>query len=177
MSSKSKSQKALIRAKLASLKQGRPTPVIIRTPEYYIEHAHEYPINGCWIDRLWKEHQLARVVVARQQSAESVLMGIFLVDPLCLGVKNAFYRTDIRTRRLPGLLIEMCGDPEPCTPAFAHQLIYGAVEYAQRFGFEPDLDYNEASLVLDPPGTYPANPDIEFGKDGKPFFVSGQMMM
>jgi hypothetical protein len=173
MPSKSKSQKALVKAKLASLKQGRPTPVIMHPPTYYLEHAREYPIYGCWIDRLWKEHSLARVVLARQQSPECVLYGSFLVDPLCLGVKDAFFRTDIRSKRFPKDLLKLCGDPEPCSVEFTHQLIYDAIEYAHRYGIEPHPDYNETSLVLDPPGTHPANADIEFGKDGKPFFISG----
>lgn len=173
MPSKPKSHKALVKAKLASLKQGHPAPVIIHTPTYTLEHAREYPIYGCWIDSLWKEHNLARVVLARQQSPDNVLLGIFLVDPLCLGVKNAFFRTDIRPKRLPRLLLEFCGDPEPCPVEYAHQLIYGAVEYAHRYGIEPHPDYNETSLVLDPPGTHPSNAEIEFGKDGKPYFISG----
>jgi len=44
---------------------------------------------------------------------------------------------------------------------------------AKRYGFEPHPDFSLASNVLDPPGTHPSEQQLEFGKDGKPFFIAG----
>jgi hypothetical protein len=118
---------------------------------------------------------LAVVIVARRQPNGLLVFGNFLVDHYCLGVKNCFVRADVTPSvfydRLPGLLPE--GAPTAITPALAHELIYGSIEYAARYGFRPDPDFALAQLVLDPPDQYPHTGAVTFGKDGKPFYVSG----
>jgi len=68
----------------------------------------------------------------------------------------------------------MCsGQPEACDPGLAHELIYGALDFAQGYGFEPHTDFNLASKVLDPSEAWPKKYELIFGKDGKPLYVSG----
>ena len=55
----------------------------------------------------------------------------------------------------------------------AHELIWGGIEYAARYGFRPDPDFKLAQLVVDPPEAHPRTGAVTFGKDGKPFYVSG----
>lgn len=171
MAHKSKAKKDKKPARIVHPVQ--PRPVIIRGNTYYLQHARELPFAGCWIDREWKEMGLARVVVTRLQDSGSVILGIYLVDYYCLGVKDAFYRMGYTLKHLERDLPQFTGDPEPCTPEFAHQLIYQSIEYAHRYGFEPHPDFEKAGLILDPPGTYPLNRALKFGKDGKPLYVSG----
>ena len=63
--------------------------------------------------------------------------------------------------------------PEPCEVSLAHELIYGSIEFARKYGFEPHRDFETASLVLDLPDLQPKKHNLEFGKDGKPFFIAG----
>ena len=65
------------------------------------------------------------------------------------------------------------GNTPPIALALAHELIYGGIEYASRYGFRPDPDFKLAQLVLDPPEAHPPTGAVTFGKDGKPFYVSG----
>lgn len=124
----------------------------------------------------WKENGLAVVVVARRQPDGNIVFGNYLVDYYCLGVKNAFCNAEIP----PGefhrdYLMRMFRGEQPLgiSPALAHELIYGSIEYAARFGFRPHRDFKLAQNVLDPPDRHPRSGAVEFGKDGKPFFVSG----
>jgi hypothetical protein len=57
----------------------------------------------------------------------------------------------------------------------AHELIYGALEYAVAFGLKPHVDfYNlKADLMLDPPDVHPRVNAVTFGKNGMPFYPSG----
>ena len=57
--------------------------------------------------------------------------------------------------------------------ALAHEMIYGSIDFAARYGFEPHHDFKLASYVLDPPGTHPHRGAVEFGKDGEPLYVAG----
>jgi hypothetical protein len=102
-----------------------------------------------------------------------VLFGIYLIDHYCLGVKNYDWKADISLNSLEKRLPQLCGDPEPCSADFAHELIYGGLEYARRYGFEPHPDFKQACLILDPPEVHPPQHNIRFGKNGKPFFING----
>jgi hypothetical protein len=115
-----------------------------------LEKAHEYPILGCWVDANWEEHGLGRVVVARQIDEDRVLFGVYLVDRYCLGVKNCTWKSDISLNAFMRRLPELCGEPKACEVDFAHQLIYGGVDYARRYGFEPHPDFKQPGGCSDP---------------------------
>ena len=151
-------------------------PIRISGPRGYLMRAREYPILGCWVYADWKDSGIAPVVVARKQSDDRVIFGVCLVDIYCLGVKDAFTNADISLSKFQKELPGLCnGAPQPCSVEFAHELIFGALEYAERYGFKPNPDFTRQMVdrVLDPPDMHPRNHKIEFGKDGKPFFMAG----
>jgi hypothetical protein len=152
----------------------KPKPIVMKGPRYSIQHAREYPFYGCWIMKGWQEAGITPVVIARQREPDQVIFGNFLVDIYCLGVKNAFAEGDFPLKRFQQNLDQMLqGEPEPCDVGFAHEIIYGAIDFARQYGFEPHPDFKLASQVLDPPEAHPPKHKLEFGKDGKPFFVAG----
>lgn len=141
-----------------------------------LQQAREFPIHGCWVMGDWKETGITPVIVARTQPNNRILFGVYLVDHYCLGIKDAFTRTDYSPNRFEQSLDDyLAGNPAPCSVDFAHELIYGAIEYAEKLGFQPHADFKnqKADLVLDPPDAHPRKNKIEFGKDGKPLFVAG----
>jgi hypothetical protein len=173
--SKNKANKKPLKPKI-DLNAGmpRPKPITWQGPSYFIQHAHEYPIMGCWVMKGWQDSGLTPVVVARQQAPDKVIFGTFLTDLYLLGVKDAYSNADFSLRRFQENLPTMCmGEPEPCESGLAHGLVYGAIEYARQYGFEPHPDFKLASQVLDPPGVHPVKKKLKFGKDGKPLFVAG----
>ncbi len=145
-----------------------------------LERAREMPFAGCWVRKDWRQEGMTSVLVARQQDRDRVLYGVYLVDLQCVGVKDAFVRTDVSPRalrrHLKRLGDEEEGRMEPCSVPFAHQLIYGAIEYARRYGLEPSPEFTRtgADRILDPPGTHPEVAQIPFGgPDGQPLFMPG----
>lgn len=140
-----------------------------------LRQARNYPLEGCWVQSGWQESGLAVVVVARRQPNGLLVFGNFLVDHFCLGVKNCFVQDDVSPglfyARLPEMLPK--GKPTALEPALAHELVYGSIEYAARLGFRPHRDFAVAQQVLDPPDAHPRTGAVTFGKDGKPFYVSG----
>ena len=142
----------------------------------YILNAREYPIHGCWIMAGWQDEGITPVVVARLQEADRIMFGVYMVDLYCLGIKDAFTRADFTLNRFNRELPKLCaGDPIPCSVELAHEVIYGALEYAAKLGFQPHPDFKKqmADLILDPPEVHPRANHVSFGKDGKPFYVSG----
>lgn len=141
-----------------------------------IHHARTYPILGCWVRPDWRETGLAVVVVARSQPNGRVVFGNYMVDYYCLGVKDCFARGDVSLKRfheeiLPDIIPG--GAAEPISVDLAHELVYGGVEYAARWGFAPHVDFEFAQEVLDPPAMRARRGEVTFGRNGKPFFVNG----
>lgn len=118
---------------------------------------------------------MCQVIVARQER-NRLLVGSYLVDYWCLGVKDALPPRTMGTSEHQRLL-ESCEErfDEPfvdITLEQAQAIVYGAVDYAHNLGFEPHKDFNtkaQIHLGLRPETLLP----IEFGKDGQPFFMSG----
>ena len=143
---------------------------------HHIRHAREYPIEGCWIMQGWDEGGIAVIVIARRQPNGNIAFGNYLVDHYCLGLKDTFCNADIP----PGLfyrdyLARMFHEAPPVeiSPALAHEIVHGGIEYAAQYGFRPHSDFRHSQYILDPPDTHPRSGAVEFGKDGKPFYIQG----
>ena len=53
----------------------------------------------------------------------------------------------------------------------ARSIIFGALNFAQKIGFEPHPDWQYARLILEP--ERPFDDKYTFGRKGKPFYVAG----
>jgi len=161
--------------KLCKKKQAELAAVTLVSPRKRILLARGYPLHECLINPSWRDKGIATILISRRQNNGDLAFGVFLVDVLCLGLKNTFcnadfspyrYRTDVVAKTFRET-------PVQCPPALAHQIIYGSIAYARRFGFEPQRDFALSQHILDPPGHWELCEDIEFGRDGKPLYIAG----
>jgi len=143
-----------------------------------IRHAREYPILECRISSDWEKEQpgLVEILVARKQPDGDICFGFYLVDKLCLGLKNslahagvppASYRREIRDRVFRG------AKAKDCPVELAHQMIYASIDYAAQFGFQPEKDFAFNQYMLAERGELKEPYKITFGRNGKPFFIAG----
>jgi SEC-C motif-containing protein len=141
-----------------------------------IRHADDYPVEACYVNNDWKERGLARVVVSRGQENGKAMVGVFLVDVFCLGVKDAFCNEGLTTKQIENELLAGCYQNQDSTRIgidYAKEIIYGAVDYARNLGFEPHPDFELSRLVL---GTeeFSRARGLQFGgPQGKPLYVAG----
>lgn len=151
-------------------------PYAMLSPKKKIQQARTYPLHECRINPNWQEKGLATVLVTRRQPDDFLAFGVYLVDTFCLGVKNTFCNADFTISRYETEVVprafESVGGSEFCESELACQVVYGAIAYAEQFGFKPNHDYKLSQYILDAPQEIGPS-DIEFGKDGKPFFISG----
>jgi hypothetical protein len=174
---KKKQQKTLKRRSAANVQRRTQRAGSAVSPLHHVRQARGYPLEGCWIQKDWQEGGLAVIVIARRQPDGNLVFGNYLVDYFCLGLKNTFFNVDItpgefRNSMLPRMFAD-AGQPMEISPALAHEIIYGAIEYADRYGFKPQRDFRNSQYVLDLPGEHPRSGKVEFGKDGKPLYISG----
>ncbi len=104
---------------------------------------------GCCLRGFDGNGGLGNLVVVRTLTAGGARVAGFLIDPDCLGVKDAFWsdRSASAARRsLAGLRAdEECLD---ISPSQARRILEQAVDFARGLGFEPEGDYTGSASIL-----------------------------
>ena len=117
---------------------------------------------------------LAQIFVTRVEGNQ-YLVGSYLVDYWCLGVKNALAPRKLNRTKYEAMVEKAYSkfhqDYREITLEQAQAIIFGAVEYAQELGLKPHRDWSKAKDHLGQPSENLL--PIEFGRQGKPFYVSG----
>ena len=131
-------------------------------------------LHSCISESSW-EMGIGQAYLTRLLPDGQVVVAIFLVDRYCLGVKSSMAaivpRPTYETRYAPGLAGG--GKVRHFPPAAVRKYVEGAVAYARELGFAPDEDYQVARLVFGDIDPSTSSETFEYGKDGKPFYVSG----
>lgn len=147
------------------------------SPENYIrKKARSLPIYECWINSDWEDSGMATIIIARRHTNGNITFCLYLVDLLCLGVKDTGYKfnvteseyRDFLERYLDRMEIEMID----C--ALVHNIILSGVEFAEEYGFKPHKDFTSVTeFMLEEDNDDIELIEIECGKDGKPMYVQG----
>jgi hypothetical protein len=145
-----------------------------KDPTIRLQRAEKWPIVQALVStKLWDEG-IGYLVLAREDPEGAIVFATFLVDVLCLGAKNAFWRAGpMEEFRDLVRELEKFQELSPINPACLAKIVKGAVEFAQSFGFPPHPDYRHASLLLTgiDPSTCPER--FDFGQEGKPHYFQG----
>jgi hypothetical protein len=148
----------------------------ITSPGSILHEARTFPILECRISEQWKGGSgLVQILLARQQPNGKICCGSYLIDQYCLGLKDTFAKTNVSPDRYRELRETMDSRQKMtrCPIELAHQMIYAAIDYAALFGFKPQSDWAQSQYLLQPRGELEESYQLTFGKDGKPFFISG----
>lgn len=131
------------------------------------------PTYECLVPRNLFDLGIGQVVIARELSIGQIAVVIFLLDVYCLGAKDIMFGVFSTSEYREKTRFSTDGSFEPIAAQAARNLVEGAVEYAQRLGLAPHPDYRVANRIF--AGINPTSSDRQFsyGKDGKPFYVSG----
>ena len=132
------------------------------------------PVYGSWVGNTVFSQGIGHVLVARKLPDGAIAAGFFLVDPYCLGIKNAFLTVQSTIEFDETLNTQFLADDlQPVVPAYARKLIDDAVAYARNLGFEPHRDFRDASVVLGDIDPTECKEEFTFGHEGKPLYISG----
>ncbi len=141
------------------------------SPENYVKtKARTLPIDGCYVNENWKESGLANIFIVRKHNNGNFTFGVYLVDLFALGTKDTFYNFNQPQNVINGLItkfgiIKVDYD-------LAHNIIFGANEYAIENGFKIHKDFDKITkFILEIDDEKIPLIDIEFGKDGKPLVI------
>lgn len=148
------------------------------SPEKYIKQkARSLKIKACYITEDHEKYGLGHIVVAREHNGGKITAGFYLIDKFCLGVKNTFYRFRMEDYEFKEVLdnmneigIKEIGYEE------AHNLIYGAVEFAEEAGIEPHKNFAVTQYILEEDNDDVPLIEYEYGKNGKHYLMANNYL-
>ena len=146
------------------------------SPEkYIITKGALLPFHECYINEEWQEGGMATIIISKKMPSGKLIVGMYMVDTYCLGLKNTLYKFGYETIDYSDFLNEVNQRQKmiKCNLGFAHNLIYGAIDYAVELGFNPHKDFKITEHLLDPDLIDDEINNTEFGMNGKPLFVAG----
>ena len=145
--------------------------------KYIRQKSRSLPIHECLVNTEWREAGIGNFFISRQMPSGNFVIAMFLVDIYCLGVKNALYNVNLTPAEYEELRerfeVSSEGGLETVDVNFFHNLIYGAIDFAEEYGFQPHRDFAIAEYLLDPGLITDEIDEIEFGQDGLPHFFQG----
>jgi hypothetical protein len=139
-----------------------------------LPQAAALPIRQCLLaDSVFKDG-MGTLILARGGTMGPMNVAVFLLDAYCLGVKDLILRT-VDYHQLPQLIDRLAGSGplRAVDPAYARKLLHDLVRWAATFGFQPPREFVAAERLFGSIDPQSCSATFEFGKDGKPFYVSG----
>lgn len=152
--------------------------VKIKPANYIKKYARKLPIHECLIRDDWEETKFSPIIISRKKANGAIIAANYIVDMKCLGVKNTYFKYDLSPFSYREFVQEMGQimgiNFVSIESTLAHNIIYGAVEFAEDCGFEPHKDFiSTTEYLLDNVESIDYI-EVAFGGDeGKPFFISG----
>lgn len=131
-------------------------------------------LHCCTTQSLWDDG-IAQVLVSRELDSGLVAFAAFLVDRYCLGVKDTHCGFFARGEYFEKIYVRIAesSDLVNLKPAAARKLVEDAVAYAAGLGLSAHSGYTRARQVFGSIDPAESDRQFEFGKDGKPLFISG----
>lgn len=157
----------------------KPSTQTMTPKQYFLAgRPRTLEIHECLINADWQMKGLATILISRKHKTGNVTFSSFIVDIFCLGMKDANsafnrFEEDYEDYR-DKIFSNFMNDDMPISYDLAHNIIFGAIEYAKNLGFSPHKDWEFSQFMLEPKSSPTVEKiEVEFGKDGKPFFISG----
>jgi hypothetical protein len=145
-----------------------------KDPEELLQGVAHFPLHECRIANTnWQKNGLAVLYVCRQMIESRYICAFYMVDAYCLGLKNTFAKVNLDRSGMVEFR-EQLAQKYPLLRfdyEDARSLILGAIDYAARFGFQPNEDWRYSRFVIEHARSYV--PKYRFGRDGKPYYIQG----
>jgi hypothetical protein len=135
--------------------------------------AAALPIRHCLLTENVLETGIGILTLARGRKVGSVVVGAFLLDPFCRGVKDVMIHT-LEAERIEYYLDKLSeATPlEQVDPSYARKMLRDLVEWSRSLGFEPPRDFAAVERLFGSVDPQACETAFAFGHDGKPLYVS-----
>lgn len=160
---------------MAKKKKGKVLQML--SPENYIrKKARTLPLYECWINSDWEDSQMVQILLARKHTNGNITVCLYLVDLLCLGIKDSHYLFNISETKYREQIYNISEQMEfeRCEYSLIHNIIFAGLEFAEEFGFKPHKGFTSVTKYMLEEDTDEIELiEIECGENGKPVYMKG----
>ena len=145
------------------------------SPEKFMQtRARTLQIGKCYRDSHLFDIGEGYVVVSRSHTGGKISFACYLVDTYCIGVKDSMYTLRTEKEEFDYILesLSKTNELEECSYEEAHNIVYGAVDFAEEIDIVPDDSFKLTKYMLEEDTEDVPLIEYEFGKDGKHFLVA-----
>lgn len=145
------------------------------SPQRFVrERMRTVKIGKCYMfaDEEWRDG-LGYVIVIREHTGGKKSFAVYMVDRWCVGVKDTFFNVRQDDDSIDELLSKV-GEYRLQEVSYneAHNMVWGAVDYAEEAGIKPHKDFATTQYFLEEDTDEIPLIEYEFGKDGKHYLVA-----
>jgi len=145
---------------------------LFQKPENFIKtRARELKLGNCYISYDWEASGIANILVSRIHTNGNFTLGIYLVDLLCLGIKDTTFKFNVGIEEM-NYFIELVNADE-VEYNMVHNILYGAEAFANDCGFKAHKDWAITQYLLEEDNDDIPLIEIDFGEDGIPAYYVG----
>lgn len=120
------------------------------SPKKYIKtKARKLSIYQCLVNPDWETTGMANVIVERKHNNGNITAGIYLVDLMCLGIKDTFY---FFNETKDNVMEKLSTHEELFTVIdynLAHNIIYAGHDFAAQFDIQPNKEFSTTRFILE----------------------------
>lgn len=143
------------------------------SPQQYLkEKVRNLPIGECSINSNWSACGEAVVIITRMHKQGTYTVGTYLVDTFCRGLISSIYHFNIQEEEYKEIVEHLSDNRVVVDYAEAHNLIYGAIAFAEEVEIKPDKSFELTKYILEEDTEDIPLIEYEFGKDGKYFLFT-----
>ena len=143
---------------------------------YLRTRARSLEIGKCYYssDMFDPQVGIGYVLVSRNHTGGKVSFACFTIDVFCLGLKDSFYSLREDPEVIENLIEDFSreSEMEECGYEVAHNIIYGAIAFAEEAGIEPHHSFGTTQYMLEEDTDDIPIIEYEFGKNGEHFYIA-----
>lgn len=156
-------------------KKNKQAPSQPLAPDKYIRtKARNLPVYECLMCENLFDVGQGFIVVARKHASGNITMGVYWVDVFCLGIRESLFHfnltpseyNDRKASIYEGMKCKSIPYEE------AHNILYGAIEYAEDCGIEPAKSFALTRYMLEEDTDDIPLLTYDFGKNGRPYLAA-----
>lgn len=136
--------------------------------------AAQTPIQQCLLTESLFEGGIGTLMLARGASSLNIRMGSFLLDVFCLGIKDVMFRSvDDDQLQLYMAAMNVTAPMISVDPRYARKLLRDLALWSRSIGFPPHREFAAVERIFGDVDANASDAAFQFGKDGRPFYMSG----
>ena len=142
-------------------------------PARVLRAAHA-PIQHCLLTEAVFDHGMGTLVLARGATPHHVALSSFLIDVLCLGIKDVMFESV--EREIFEMYVDATDAGSPMVsidPSYARKLLHDLAAWSQSIGFAPHRDFAAVEQIFGDVSIDASDAVFRFGRDGKPVYIPG----